>query len=58
VVTWEDQLEADLRFLGNMFKIIALGTDWAITRGLRHRRGLKYYEAVRVGGGKYVAGKE
>lgn len=54
VVTRSDQLREDLRFMRNTFVLIDKQTKWAIVRGLRHRRALKYYEAVRIGGGRYV----
>lgn len=45
---------ADKIFLDNMFSLIDKQTKWRFMRALRHRRALKYYEAVRWGGGKHT----
>ena len=49
--THEDKQIADRRFLDNMLLLIDAGSAWQHTRWLRHRRAVKYYQAVRLGGG-------
>ena len=49
-----DQYEADNTFFRNMITLIDKQTKWRVLRWLRHRRALKYYEAVRLGGGRFI----
>lgn len=49
-----EQYEADKEFLYNMFTLIDKQTKWAFLRWARHRRALKMYEAVRLGGSKFI----
>lgn len=47
----EDREEADRVFLNNLIRIIEAKTKLWPLKMLRHRRALKYYEAVRYFGG-------
>lgn len=63
-VTLEDKDQADREFLNNLIRLIdyAPSAGWKllgpILSSLRHRRAIKYYEAVQfLGGPAYWAGK-
>jgi hypothetical protein len=57
--TIDDKEEADRRFLNNLLRIIEAHSANHVTRALRNRRALKYYEAVRIyGGPAFWQGKE
>jgi len=51
--TEDDKTMADKRFLANMIAWIDYRSANFFMRWLRHRRALKYYEAVRMFGGDY-----
>jgi hypothetical protein len=54
----EDRQEADRVFFNNLIRIIEAKTKLWPLKMLRHRRALKYYEAVRCfGGPAFWAGK-
>jgi hypothetical protein len=54
-----DRYKADGNFLMNMMTLVDKNTSrmflfGTVLRALRHRRVMKYYEAVRIGGGRFL----
>ena len=55
----EHKDEADRRFLNNLLRLIEAHSANHLSRALRNRRAMKYYEAVRIfGGPAFWQGKE